>query len=86
MLYLCCKLYNFLSSCLKDSEYHGFKDDFNLLFCYQLVDNKTNQYNQNLPRSVSLGLISTLDEYCHSLSGSIKHQVSVVQSTKDKDH
>ena len=57
-----------------------------LLFCYQSEDNKTNQYNQNPSRSGSLGYIATLGEYSHSLSGSINHQVSVVQSTKDKDH
>ena len=55
------------------------------MFCYPLVENKTNQYNQNLPISGSLGWIATPGVYCHSLSGSNKHQVSVVQSRKDKE-
>ena len=53
------------------------------LFCYKLVDNKKNQYNQKLPILASPGYILTLGMYCHSFSGSNKHQVSAVQSTKN---
>ena len=56
-----------------------------LLFCYQSVDTKTNQYNQNLPLSGCPGWIASLGVYCHSLSGRNKHQVSVVQSRKIKE-